>query len=459
MNSYAGEFGDKRLAKRGSLLEASLISTQSCVLNQLGKHRKEAVGYGRFLSNPKVDECGLINGICNRLNPLVSGKSVLSLQDTTELHYHRHSKRIIDKRGLGDAGRSELGYFFHPSLVVSTDGELVYGLSDIDVYHRPWDRTSSASRKQRAIEDKESYKWLRAVQASKERLSQAASVTFVQDRDGDIYESFARIADERNHLLVRSRTDRNTELGKMYEEVNEQACTVVYELEINGANRKRQKRKAKLELRFKRVQIVRPASLKASYPSSLSICVVQVKEQAQSVPEGEEPIEWTLLTTHEVCDFMDAMQIVFWYTLRWLIEELFRLLKKKGFQLEDSELESGLALRKLGIMTLQAATQIMQMRQARQAEQEQDIELVFDKEEQECLQSLLPDLQGSTQALQNPYQAADLRWAVWIVARLGGWKGYQSQRPPGVITLTKGMERFQIYLWAWKNSKHNIEYT
>lgn len=405
-----------------------------------------------------MDEEGLINGVCNRVNDLVIGKHVLSLQDTSELHYHRHRNRLSSKSGLGDVGRNDLGYFLHPSLVVSRDGEQIYGLSDIDVYHREWDRANSTSRKQREIEDKESYKWLRAAQASKARLSQAASVTFVQDRDGDIYESFARIADERTHLLVRSRTDRNTELGKMYEEVNEEPCAVVYELNINGANSKRKKRKAHLELRFKQVQILRPANLKAAYPANLTVYVVQVKEQAQSVPTGEEPIEWTLLTTHQICDFMDAIQIVFWYTLRWLIEELFRLLKKKGFQLEGSQLESGLALRKLGIMSLQAAAQVMQLRQARQAEQQQPIELVFEQEEQECLQSLLPDLQGNTVALQNPYESTDLRWAAWIIARLGGWKGYRSQRPPGVITLTKGIERFNIYFWAWKNTKHKFEY-
>lgn len=38
---------------------------------------------------------------------------------------------------------------------------------------------------------------------------------------------------------------------------------------------------------------------------------------------------------------MDATQIVYWYSLRWRIEDFFRLLKKKGFDLESSELETG----------------------------------------------------------------------------------------------------------------------
>jgi hypothetical protein len=31
----------------------------------------------------------------------------------------------------------------------------------------------------------------------------------------------------------------------------------------------------------------------------------------------------------------------------------------------------------------------------------------------------------------------------WHVARLGGWTGYASERPPGPITFTRGLQRFQ----------------
>ncbi len=33
-------------------------------------------------------------------------------------------------------------------------------------------------------------------------------------------------------------------------------------------------------------------------------------------------------------------------------------------------------------------------------------------------------------------------WATWIIARLGGWKNYNSKRPPAPIVLKKGLDKF-----------------
>lgn len=59
-----------------------------------------------------------------------------------------------------------------------------------------------------------------------------------------------------------------------------------------------------------------------------------VSETEASVPEGKQPIEWVLLTNHDVTSVADAMQCVEWYKCRWYIEELFRILKRKGFMIE-----------------------------------------------------------------------------------------------------------------------------
>ncbi|HEX2184661.1 MAG TPA: hypothetical protein VHN78_04045, partial [Chloroflexota bacterium] len=49
---------------------------------------------------------------------------------------------------------------------------------------------------------------------------------------------------------------------------------------------------------------------------------------------------------------------------------------------------------------------------------------------------------GPTVKQRNPHAPGSLAWAAWIIARLGGWKGYARERPPGPITFLHGLHRF-----------------
>ena len=357
-------------------------------------------------------------------------------------------------------GRCQLGYFIHPSLAIDADNQTLLGLSDVKIWNRDRNRDKDSSmRKQLRIEEKESFKWISSSQSSQSCLKAAEHITIIQDRDGDIFEEFVRIPDDKTDLLIRSRADRKlseNNPNSLYELVQQQYCCIEYELEISKDNKKRKPRKALMELRYCKVKIQCPENLNSrGYPSYVELTIVHAKESPTTVPLGESPIDWKLLTTHEIEDFMDAIQIVFWYSLRWMIEDFFRLLKKKGFNLESSELETGYGLRKLGLFTMQAATKVMQLRQARDESVSIPIELVFDEKEQECLKSILPIVEGKTDALKNQHPSNQLIWAMWIIARLGGWSGYKSQRPPGLITLKNGLQKFNLIYLGWKIQNQN----
>ena len=64
-------------------------------------------------------------------------------------------------------------------------------------------------------------------------------------------------------------------------------------------------------------------------------------------PPDVEPLHWHLLTTHETDDAASAWQAVNWYKKRWTIEQLFRILKTQGLQIEDSRVETADRLLKL----------------------------------------------------------------------------------------------------------------
>src|SRR5206468_1284820 len=113
-------------------------------------------------------------------------------------------------------------------------------------------------------------------------------------------------------------------------------------------------RVATLALRFGRVALARPGNTpEPDLPERLALTLVEVIEV--DPPAGVEPVEWRLLTTHQVGDAAAAWQIVDWYRQRWTIEQLFRTLKQQGLQLEDSQLETADRLLKLTALAAQAA--------------------------------------------------------------------------------------------------------
>jgi hypothetical protein len=208
-------------------------------------------------------------------------------------------------------------------------------------------------------------------------------------------------------------------------------------------------------VRYGEVRILRPGKVvgKENYPDELGMNIVEVKEKAETVPAGEKPIEWKLYTSHEVVTTEAALKIVEYYKCRWIIEDLFRVVKTKGLNYEKSELGSGEALRKLLIMTLMAAVQVIKLRQARDGRSDQKTGSVFSWMQVQCMKDLLPRFEGKTDKSKNPYPESNLAWAAWLIARLGGWKGFASQRPPGVITLYEGWVRFFNLFDGWAIAK------
>jgi len=58
---------------------------------------------------------------------------------------------------------------------------------------------------------------------------------------------------------------------------------------------------------------------------------------------------------------------------------------------------------------------------------------------------------------QNTHKQGTIKWATWIIARLGGWKGYQSQRKPGPIVLQKGFIKFYNLYEGWNLYQNHLK--
>ena len=198
-------------------------------------------------------------------------------------------------------------------------------------------------------------------------------------------------------------------------------------------------RTATVEMRFGEVEICRPRDeWDRSLPKTVRLRLIEVREVEP--PDGAEPVHWRLLTTHDVADGEKAWEIVGWYQARWTIEQLFRVTKSQGLQLEDSQLASADRLVKLAAVAIKAACIDMQLVQERDGKHQLPASTIFTEEETETIEALIPEPEGKTERQKNPHPIRGLARAGWVIARLGGWNCYY--KPPGPITYRRGMEQF-----------------
>jgi hypothetical protein len=404
------------------------------------------VGFGRYLANPRVTVEELIESWSDLTRDAVAGRHVLAIQDTSEIHI---STRPGHRRGLGKVGKGNVhGVLAHVMVAVDAGNGACLGLVTGSIYNRKGRRAEVAHAK-RARKDRESKRWTETAQAAKPILAAAAAITVICDREGDIFEDWATVPGRNVHMLTRLRMDRGVEGGgTVSQAIDDWTFVAIRDVELPAAS-EREKRKAALSLRFGPIVIRRPhAKGVGRLPETIALRLVEVVER--DPPAGVEPIHWRLLTTHAVDDETMAWQIVDWYRRRWTIEQLFRLMKSDGLQLEDSELESADGLMKLTAIAAKAACEVLQLVQARDGLPE-PASLTFTPAQIAVLDHLNDEKQGATALQKNPHPRHGLTWASWIIARLGGWNGYPKSRPPGPITMRKGLAYFQIFAKGWTN--------
>jgi hypothetical protein len=414
-------------------------SSKTVCLHRLGKTRGDELGAGSFFNNKKVTAERIVESWSQQTRGAVTGRHVLAIQDTTEVHFATKPKR---RRGLGRCGHGNAyGVLAHVMMAVDADTEACLGLVGGQVWNRKGTVTSPLRK--RGLKDRESRRWVETAVQAKEILSGAAMVTVISDREGDIYPTWGRVPGDNVHVLNRVMSDRRLADGTdatLYTVADSfpVASTAVIELRARGPARAA--RKARLELRFGEVEIARPANEKdRDLPARVKLRLVDVREI--DAPAGVEPLHWRLLTTHEVADIATAWQIVDWYRMRWWIEQLFRISKSQGLGLEESQLETADGLVRLSAAAMKAACIDMQLVQERDGVHGLPATVVFTETEIVTITALNPTLEGKTVKQQNPHPPRSLAWAAWVIARLGSWHCYG--KPPGPITFHRGMEKFQ----------------
>lgn len=431
---FLGNYGDKRIDSNMAKLYQSVHDKQEISLKKLGEDRAKEVAFGRALSNEKVEHSIMSKALAAQTNKnCINVPHILVPQDTVETTY---PTQPIKKESFGYTTHKETkGIFTQGAVAINASNSEVLGVAAIMSWSRGDYDEASNNNKDSAIEEKESSKWQACAESAKEQLSNPDMITFIGDRESDIVEYFMKVIDERTHIISRARSDR---MLATEEKISERLVRLVESYKkiiLLPVTRERKKeREAEFEIKFCQVQI-----LAKDGETVIKMYCVQALEIGE-VPAGEERVSWVLLTSHPVRTLKKALRILKWYSWRWIVEEIHRVMKKQGIAIESSQLETVRSLLNLSVICYATAVKIMLLVKARDGS-EQDARHYFRKSELRLLEILNIKLSGKTEKQQNPHKKNTIGWVAWVIARLGSWHCYGKK--PGPITMSNGYREFQ----------------
>ncbi|MGY3035619.1 hypothetical protein ACVIIV_004789 [Bradyrhizobium sp. USDA 4354] len=413
---------------------ARLISVgQSGIsVRRVGGDRAGEIRITRFLRNRRVTPEEMVTTARLRTAGLVRGRHVLAIQDTTTLR---------------DDGKLD-SLNLHAMVAVDADDGALLGLVDATFLKHVGGK--KRRRAVRAFADKESRRWLDATLTAAELAAHGAEcVTVVADREGDIYEEFACRPVE-TELLIRANYDRALKDGGTLYNCLDDVPELGREVIDVSAKPGQMARKAVLALRTRQISLLRPRRKcpgeEAKLPKEVTLTLVEAREV--DPPANVPPVHWRLLTTHQVTTLASAQQITHLYRQRWTIEQLFRLMKTKGFNIEAVCVVDGGPFENLTAATLIAAIQVLQMVRERDGAANRPLDDMLDPKDRPALEAVCRTLEGKTDRQKNPHPSGSLAYATWVCARLGGWTGYYSK--PGPITILQGLLALKAMLSGWR---------
>ena len=422
--------------KKGQQLLGRMVLRRTVSIKRLGGDEAGEKAFGRFLRNKRVSEAALITAAKSHLLAQVAGRRVLAIQDTSEINFSRHTR---SKTAFGRGGNgTDAAFFVHPVLAVDADSNVILGLADVQLWQRHGTAAKEASR---TTDEKESRRWLAGAEAAASlRAAGSTAVTVVADREGDLYPAFARRPGA-VELLVRAQTERGLAGGGyLFAHLDGLPIADRFILDL-PAIPGRSARRAAMVLRYGPVSLSRPRnSADRNLPATVALYALDVREI--EAPAGVEPVHWRLLSSAPIDTVATAHQAIADYRRRWHIEQLFRTLKSQGLDLEDSQIKTPHVLHKIAVVALRAAVVCMQLVHARGGADQRPAIAAFETEEVEVLEAIAPTVDGKTDRLKNPFPPRSLPWAAWIIARLGAWSGAKSAKPPGPITMHRGLQCF-----------------
>jgi hypothetical protein len=427
------DLGDARLDRRlVNLVEKLAADPGMSIPKAMGDWSQAKAAY-RFFANDDVTRDKVLDShYAATVERVADSGAVLVVQDSCYLNYTHHPAT----EGLGNIGskgqKNQLrGVMLHSSLAVAPGTHRVMGLLDQQVVVREgYQAKDEKSKKMRKRGDRESEKWSRGAHNVAARLPQPASLIFVFDREGDVFEAIEQIQDLGARFVIRAEYNRlleadGGERAYLLDSVRKEAAVARMSVTV-PAGGGRAERIADVVLRAGSYAI-RPPSDRKRRGCSRKVNLLWIVEEKP--PKGVAALEWYLLTSEPLDTAEAAIAVARHYCGRWKIEEWHKALKT-GCKMEERQLEDWGRLGVLLAILSVVAWRLLVLRDAARAEVDCPAD-ALSEEDREILRRLQPSLARNAPA----------REYLRAVAKLGGFLARKSDGHPGWITLWLGYAR------------------
>ena len=230
-------------------------------------------------------------------------------------------------------------------------------------------------------------------------------------------------------MLIRARHNRKIAEGsELWQHVGQQKAVATEEIIIPDRTGKR-KKKVKVQIRYKEVEILCPANKEGTVFKSVVLTAIEIREKGTA----KDGIHWKLLTTLQINNEEDAKQCMRWYSYRWLVER-FHYVLKSGCGIESLQLKKAESLMKAVAVYSLAAFNIMQLTYQSRETPDINCEVALTQQEWQTLYIL----KHKTNKL--PQKPPTLKQATQWIAQMGGYLARNSDGPPGLKTVWLGYE-------------------
>ena len=438
--------GDPRRTRRAVDLAMALGAAPNAPLPQATGTPARLTAAYRFLGNAAIDPDALraphTAATCARMT---AHPVVLAIQDTTDLDYTPHRAT----RDLGPLEtRARQGLFVHTTLAATpptpTTPAVPLGLLGQQVWVRDAATYGALpARRTRAVTEKESRKWLDGLAVlchlvDSRQVPASTTMVSVADSEADVYDLLAAPRPAAVQFVVRAAQDRQVDAPtrRLWATVGAVpvATTVTTAVPARPAQRHRPARPARtatLTVRWTAVTLRPPRHRMAEHLPPVQGWAVWAHE-SQPPPEAE-PVSWLLLTSWPVGTVADALDILRFYTGRWVIEDWHRVLKT-GAAIETRRLGTGADLMRCLMLYSIVAWRVLYVTRLARADPDQPCTVALASDEWAALCCL------ADQVPTPPPLPPSLGTAVARLARLGGYQPRPHSRPPGPTVLWRGFQ-------------------